>query len=441
MKYHIITVIFSFLFYVFRFIIPVEVIFVLSGIYYVSTLFFLKNYKTNKWLVPPQLFTLTMVLYIFLPSILIYYGGMIYERFNLSLFTELNIVSANIVTLFATSTMWSSFLLASIKKNYQILEISTNDIRKKKINKRIFLFFLITIAIQFYGVVTNISGYSIESSSSSQIVSLFGNFSIFILVYYFYINYERIIDKVDVKFLMMLLSLIILGFAFASKSKVVSPFLYLILVDYFKRKKFNKKIIIIGFSIFILSFIIVPIIRESIIKQEDINLNTASSNKGNIITAFNSFLYRTSYVPQLIMAIDYSGDLPQSVEKLWEYHLLSPIYSVLPRPIYKNKPEITFGKWFSYNVYGSTRENNIGATYQGILYLNGGIGSVFIGFVLLGLFQAFFVKLFFNKKYIPIYLSLLLTLFLLPQEPWVFYVRLIQSAISLYVVFSLIKRF
>lgn len=132
MKYHIITVIFSFLFYVFRFIIPVEVIFVLSGIYYVSTLFFLKNYKTNKWLVPPQLFTLTMVLYIFLPSILIYYGGMIYERFNLSLFTELNIVSANIVTLFATSTMWSSFLLASIKKNFQILEISTNDIRKKK---------------------------------------------------------------------------------------------------------------------------------------------------------------------------------------------------------------------------------------------------------------------------------------------------------------------
>lgn len=441
MKYHIITLIVSLLLFLLGAEIPIEVVFIISGLYYINILFFIKYYNANKWLVPPQLFTLLMFIYIFLPSVLIYYGAMIYERFSTNLFNEINIINANTITLFSVSTLWISFLLVNKKKIFENTHIISNtNIKSTKKNKRLFYIFLVLVAIQLYGVVNNISGYLVESTLSSQLVTLSNNFSILILVYYFFNNYEAVLKKFDVRILIMIISLVILGFAFAQKSKVLSPFLYLLLVDYFIRKKFNKKLIIIGFSIFILSFVIVPIIRDSIKNQDELQLSITSINKDNAQFAFIDLIYRTTYVPQLILAINFNDKLPPSVEKLWEYQLLSPIYSVIPRQIYNTKPEVTFGKWFSYNVYGSTRENNMGATYQGILYLNGGLVSVFFGFALLGLFQALFVRLFFNNKYIPIYLSLLLLLFILPQEPWMYYVRLIQSSIAFILIYKLIIR-
>ena len=136
--------------------------------------------------------------------------------------------------------------------------------------------------------------------------------------------------------------------------------------------------------------------------------------------------------------MEYEGPKPPAVTNLWYYKFMSPIYAFTPRVINPGKPEITFGKWFSFNVYGSTEDNNIGATYQGILYMNGGLISVLFGFLIVGMVQALFVNFLFNNKYLPVYLLLLLKMVFLSQEPWAFYTGFIQTLVLMLIVYNFI---
>lgn len=413
-------------------------IFVLSGLYYSHVLFVQNKQYKLKWLLPSQLFTALMFFYVFIGSLMIYTGTLFYDRFHISLFNDANIVKANCITIFASSSLWLSYLLFKRDVTNRS-KSSLKGLIKRNYKKRLLWFFVIAIAVRYLGVLNNVTGYGSDSSFISQVVDVFSDITSLVLIIYYITYHNQISNKVDYKFISMVLLLIMLGFMSASKSVVISPIVSIILTDYYLNKNFNKKIIGIGLIVFVLSFAIVPVVRNNINqdvdKYEDVNIRNIEA-----VDAFQSFLFRITYVPQLILSINYEGDTPDAVDNLWQYHLLSPIYALVPRFIYPDKPIITFGSWFSFNVYGSTENNNIGATYQGILYLSGGFFSVFLGFIILGLVQAYFVRLLFNERFLPIYLSVLPILFMLPQEPWLLYVRLIQSTLVFFITYKVITR-
>ncbi len=432
MVFYLVFLVISSLIFLIGYNLPIEVVFLIAGSYYYMDISIMNRYVHNKWLLPPLLFSFLMLIYIYLGTLLIHYGGLIYERFNFALFDKHNLNKANGLTIFASSSMWIGYLLFN---DFVRMEKRTLYIRlKSKFDSfKITLIFLFIIPILYYGALNRIVGYTSEGGTISSVISLFKVLSFFIMTIYFLFNYEKITKSpFDIKLIIMLFSLVLLGFVAAIKNDVVAPFIYILLIDYYKRRKINLKISIFAFTLFLLSFIVVPIMRQNIVNNQNLlyDIELRDVDHRNSIT---SFLFRITYVPQLILAIEYDGEKPDAVNKLWEYQLLSPIYSVLPRFVYETKPEITFGRWFSYYVYGSTYDNNIGATYQGILFMNGGLISVFFGFLIVGFMQGFIKQLFFNDKYLPIYLTLLLTLFMLPQEPWLFFVRILQSSISLYI--------
>jgi len=292
---------------------------------------------------------------------------------------------------------------------------------------------------------SQIEGYA---GSFANFINLMLKSSYLILISYYLQHYERIKKSHDLYFLFILGILVFVGVLSGTKFSLVLPFIYIVFSDYFKQKKILTKKILTVLIIFILSFMIISPLRDVLDKKqqgEEVDLLTIvvlAFSEGNYSfeDALTSLIYRVIYLPQIILAINYEGTLPDAVTRLWEYTLMSPINALIPRSINPSKPAITFGRWFSYNVFGSTINNNIGATYQGILYMNGKLISVFIGFFLVGMAQALFVNMLFNKKFFPIYLLILPNLFLLPQESWVFYVGLLQTTIFLLVIYKLITK-
>lgn len=452
MKFHLFSIILSLIgFYFLADIIPVEIIFVFVGLYYWYILTLANKRYKYKWLLPPFLFSFSMLIYVYIGSLLIYSESLIYDRFSSILFSSSNMIKANFITVFAISAMWISYM--SFYKSNNEVDINEKSNTTHQLKKGVsIIIVLISVLLYVYGIAYGYAGYSKneeEVSTLERIINLFRESIFLILIIYYLNNYETVEKKrVNTYFFFLVGILVFIGILSGSKFSIVEPFLYIILINYFKNEKFSKKKLLLIFSIFILSFMIIIPLRETLNEKKegvDVSISEivssiASTDDFSLHTSLTQVLYRVTYVPQLILAIEYQGQKPESVSKLWQYKLLSPINALIPRVINPNKPSITFGKWFSHNVYGSTRDNNIGATYQGILYMNGGLLSVFIGFFLVGLIQAIIVNYLFNRKYLPIYILLLLSLFLLPQEPWVFYTNIIQSLLVMLLIFNLITR-
>ncbi|WP_133466000.1 hypothetical protein [Sunxiuqinia elliptica] len=289
-----------------------------------------------------------------------------------------------------------------------------------------------------------------NAGSFTNLIAILNNANYIILIIYFLSNFDQLSKRsVAIPFYSLLLTLILLGILSGSKFNIVLPLIYIALTYYYREKKLLNRTTLTMIIFFLLTFIIITPIRLILYaKKNGVNvdrelvMNVINGPSQNILVseAVSNALYRITYVPQLILAIDYSGKTPPSVDNLWTYTFLSPINAFLPRVVNPNKPQITFGRWFSYHVYGSTADNNIGATYQGILFMNGHLFSVFWGFIFIGVLHALMVKAFLNKKFLSIYLLFLLKLTLLPQEPWVLYTSIIQTLIIILIIFNVITR-
>ena len=146
--------------------------------------------------------------------------------------------------------------------------------------------------------------------------------------------------------------------------------------------------------------------NTSISREESIDLINSSADDRSIgYMLISDISDRFNYVPVLNAAINYSGYSPKNVTHLWEYTLMSPIFAFVPRFIYPDKPSNTFANWYAYNLMGSTEDNNMSATYQGILYMNGGVVSVVLGFLLVGaLFYLVYIY-YFQDRYLYIFIA------------------------------------
>ncbi|WP_170845713.1 O-antigen polymerase [Parapedobacter composti] len=397
------------------------------------------------WLLPPVLFTFTMFIFIWLGGLLIWSGTLFFPRFSHRLFDDENLNNAFFITSISISTLWFSYLLFSKKIFHKTRPLETPSEGRKLLKQRANFLVFFCVSLYLYGVSSGFVGYAKDEDSVgsfSNFISLFQRGAFLVLLLYYAHNFVRLNKQVDRYLVILIGSLALLGVLAGSKYQIALPFIYIILIHYYMTGIIFSKKLVIGGLIFLSSFIIIGPVREMLRESKaNISYNSALSNEtqlSSVSSAAMDMLYRVTYIPPLVLAVNYHGHLPPAVSNLWEYVITSPVNAFIPRFINPNKPEVTFGRWFSLNVYGSTEDNNIGATFQGILYLAGGVWSVIFGFLLIGCVQAIFVRYLFIPKYVPIYLILLPKLVLLPQEPWMLFVGLLQSFITIYLIYILI---
>jgi hypothetical protein len=98
---------------------------------------------------------------------------------------------------------------------------------------------------------------------------------------------------------------------------------------------------------------------------------------------------RLALLPDVALVMDYvdrTGDL-------WygKTYIYLPLYAVVPRYLWPDKPISELGYWFSYAVLGNPRSEHQSEALMlpGELYLNFGLPGVCVGFLLLGLFLRF----------------------------------------------------
>ncbi len=76
---------------------------------------------------------------------------------------------------------------------------------------------------------------------------------------------------------------------------------------------------------------------------------------------------------------------PDFVERM----ILSPLYAYIPRLIWTSKPYANLGRWYNVKVFGrpETTVTSVAMSPVGYLYFAGGVLGVFLGFVVIGVFQ------------------------------------------------------
>jgi hypothetical protein len=353
------------------------------------------------------------------------------------------------LSLFATATSNLVFHYLFIRYKYSVKLKSES--RQIVFRSRLFIIglFILFVSLITLALLTGSFGYFVEESNQG-LTNLTDKLYFVSLCLGLLLSVKIIDNKIATIYPNILCNPFLLimsglGSLSGSKSLIILPFLSYFLVDYIISKTFFNKSFKYLVFVFFFAFIIINPIRNSIESQGSISLDMVTEFKS---TDFNEesgkapleFVNRLNYVPALSRAIEYKGLQPSSVSNLWLYTLKSPIMAIVPSFFLKLKPDETFSRWYSFNVMGSTETNNISSTMQGILFMSGGISSVFFGFVLIGFCQFIFFSIFYKNSAIIIYLILLPNLIILSAEPWIYFVTIIQNTIIFYLLNKLITR-
>ena len=369
----------------------------------IALLFLESRYQSKAFvpflLLPPTIYSLYVFLKIGIGGLLTFFeiGNWIYYQFNPETFITSDFISVlSVVFIFIGYNAFS----------FRLINTKTRT-AKLPSKRRAYILSVVPILSVIYGLSSGTYGLLGDSSSEGLFIQIIktgselGSFIIIYLVYYFY---DRPNEKKIVY--IFLAFFFILGLAYGHKSTAVIVVLNFFIVLYFKERKVDKSVALILIGAIFLAYAIIQPLRiyaeaSASLKgtsltisdlynifDEAINTNTSySSDDASFI--FTSFMVRSNYMEPLCMAIENkkSSFTETHVKGGWGHIALSPIYAVVPRFIWKNKPLADIGRHFSYEIYGSTFLNSIGFTPQGYFYLLNGFFGVVFGFLLIGSFM------------------------------------------------------
>ena len=440
---HLIVLIISTLLFLISFeTIPVEcsLVIIVPYVWYLSI--DIKKYR-GRILVPPYLLTLFLLISIVLGAITIKYDLSPLTTLFYGPYSDKDLSQCVYISLIGVASCWLSFSTLLILHNpfKNNINFSFTPTKLTKVTKPIALLFLFILL----GLVAtgNFGYYSKDSELSNYTDKIYQLLLIIVSFYYLYDN--GFYNKNRLFYIIIVVSLSLLGLISGSKSLLLVPVFTLYVIESLKTGKWQNKYLKMIPILFVVAFILIIPIRyiiksdNSLTAKESKELVSENAGEGTLtMMVLNSVIDRANYVPVLSVALNHKGYVPDNVSRLWEYTLLSPVYAFAPRFLLPDKPSNTFSNWYAYNLMGSTEENHMSASYQGILYMNGGVVSVILGFLLVGCLFYILYCYYFKEKYIYIYITQIMTFVVLPAEPWVLYVAMIQNFVLYYLLHKLI---
>ncbi len=274
----------------------------------------------------------------------------------------------------------------------------------------LFTFIAIVFATRLFQISHGIFGYSSslekisEFSDSSQYIFLLdslGNLSL--LSFALSCFHKKRMSNSDLYILILIMIIgVFFGFLSGMKSAIVFPFIIVGLAYYNERRRLPRNLILISFVFMIIAYLIIGPYREILNKYgtsgysvEGLSrtvLEGAGSTKIStvqITELWNPFLRLLNLTGVGSIGLEYAAKnhLPQGSPKFLSNIFLSPIYAVVPRFIWTEKPIGDLGAWYNSAILGNNFYNSVGM--GPITYLNfaGGILAIILGFLFLGVLQ------------------------------------------------------
>ncbi|MGH8560326.1 MAG: hypothetical protein ACRESZ_23310 [Methylococcales bacterium] len=200
------------------------------------------------------------------------------------------------------------------------------------------------------------------------------------------------------------------GFLSGMKSQVVMPFFIIGFCSYFQRSHFPKWLVpAIVASVFVAYLVIEPFRTARFTDESFQNQNftyildtmfgdrsVASNKEGPAVGLLFLNRLNLTYVASSGIEFAHAGPLPPNSPDFLTDIMLEPLYAVIPRAIWKTKPEADIGRWYAQTVLGRDY-NSLTSTAMSpftYLYFAGGSIGVFLGFFIVGLIQRVCVERF-----------------------------------------------
>ena len=417
----------------------------------VAILLFESRYQSKVFvpflLLPPTIYSLFVLLKIGMGGLITFYevGNWRYYKFNPESFITADFVSVlSVIFIFI---------------GYEALSYRSVNSKERAVKfpskRRVYMLAVVPIGCVIYGLSTGTYGFLGDASIEGSLIQIIktgaelGSFVIIYLVYYFY---SSVLEKRIVSLFLFLF--FILGLAYGHKSTAIIVVLNFLIVLYFKERKVDKSVLLIFIGTIFLAYIIIQPLRiyadskgslkgSSLSISDLYNIFSESRSANTSYTAddtgfiFSSFMIRNNYMVPLCMAIENknSSFTDNHVKGGWGHIALSPIYAVVPRFVWKNKPLADIGRYFSHDIYGSSFLNSIGFTPQGYFYMLNGFFGVVFGFLLIGSFMRVATWILVERFREPIiYLYLLVELSGPTDLVWSYFSGIIQSILFLFVI-------
>ena len=432
----------------------------------VALLFLESRYQSKAFvpflLLPPTIYSLFILLKIGLGGLLTFFeiANWKYYQFNPETFITSDFISVLSVIFVFIGYNAFSFRLINTKKRTVKLPKKRRTVKLPS-KRRAYILAVVPILSVIYGLSTGSYGFLGDNSLNPymQIIKTGAELGSFIIIYLVYFFYDTPLEKKIVY--IFLAFFFVLGLTYGHKSTAVIVVLNFLIVLYFKERKVNKSVSLILIGAIFFAYVIIQPLRiyaesSAILQGTSLSIsdlynifnesrNTNSSySLDDASFIFTSFMVRFNYMEPLCMAIENkkSSFTETHVKGGWGHIALSPIYAVVPRFIWKNKPIADIGRHFSYEIYGSSFLNSIGFTSQGYFYLLNGFFGVVFGFLLIGSFMRVITWFLVERLRDPIiYLYLLVELSGPTDLIWSYFSGLMQSTIFLLIViFFMYKR-
>jgi hypothetical protein len=411
----------------------------LTVLYLVVGLFEARVARYRFLITPPGFFTA----YSFLT---IMAAGIWYFATDQKLNAQFSVSDASILrgtwyTLVATQVLWLSYYLIPDRP---VLGLRPNS--SIRIPLRLILVLVVISLFSFFiAVRLNLYGYTADPAKVEYLSYLrfgveLGWLAIILLVLFEFDHPRR-----RLLLHLLLVGYFLIGLLYGSKSTAVMPLVLTIVTLYISSRRVGWRYLLATALGIVVAFSIIEPFRilygsgrnvgpvTSVAQLIELYLVAQDASKDMETNYGLAFLERMNYTVPLAKALEFADQTGYMHSEEWGLLAQSPLYGVIPRVIWPNKPQANFGVWASVNIFelGEEATTSTGITPQGYAYLVARLPGVIVFFFLFGIIQKLvFNLLALNRAFLPFYLLILFNVGY-PVSPWTFVAGTLQSLILL----------
>ena len=400
----------------------------------------------------PFMFTIITFVYIYLGGLWHVYLRELLPTYKILIMDE-DVLRVFLVTNIAVQSIWVGSWLGSDLTLLNKQAFTHSIVPFRNIYVLILLSLssmILAISLGSFGYIARDVNTVMETQGFSQYLNLGRELGMlaFITLVYFNIHRRRRRKYIIVTLLVFLF----FGVLFGSKSASLYFIVAFIVTRLFLGYKVNlgKNFLILLISFYFVAAIIGPFRQYYVYGGAD---KTSVKSLSGLFSVYVSaykvagaemegtfiprLIDRLSYIIPATKAIEYADSKDNNVPEDYRLNHIfaAPAYALVPRLIWRDKPKLFFGRWFSKEVLGWSELSSVGITPQAYVYLTGG----YIQVALVFLFYGFIQRIMFNvwvvtNKAVPLYIFLYLKLGGLDDVCWAY----LSGLIKMVVVYSLI---
>lgn len=406
-------------------------------------------YGPDFWKLLPTVTSAYIFLALFVPTIIIYKSELLRDILD---WNDYLIIKASSLGIVFIQFLWAAYHVGTLIFPVRKMKTTIPLIPVGKIYLLIALTLVVNLIAVLSGTFGILQSTDLESTSKySMYIDLgqqLGLFSLIILTYQ-YTHRKYLIGAIG-------LVLFVLGIVSAQKQAALMPLLAIAVTLFFKKGKFPKGSIFLALAGLVITFAAVTTIRQyyftghskgvtSITEVQEISLNALNPKTFN--KAYNTYnvnehiLIRLFYGNAISKAIAYcekkSFGVPDD-SRLYQV-IFAPLYAVVPRIIWPDKPLADFGNWFASEIFVKHKvKYSIGITPVGYGYMLNGVFGVITVALILGLFMSLMYKLI-SPQYLFIYIFIFIKSLLPADVTWEYIAGNIKFVLVYWIIYEILQ--